>query len=204
MLCVSASSDGELLASGAADKTIKIWGLDFGDCHRSLHGHTESVMCVAFVRETHFFFSSSKDKTVRYWDADHFEQILCLKGHHADVWAMAPSRSGSFVVSASKDRSLRLWKRSDEQVFLVEEREAALEELFEAGLEKRQEYAEAEEEEAAALGIEPQAEAAAAGRDSIGELRRKTAARERGSKREKKLKGRKMKEVAEAAKKKAM
>jgi hypothetical protein len=44
----------------------------------------------------------------------------------------------------------------------------------------------------------------ATGRDSIGELRRKTAARERGSKREKKLKGRKMKEVAEAAKKKAM
>ena len=167
VLCVSASSDGELLASGAADKTIKIWGLDFGDCHRSLHGHTESVMCVAFVRETHFFFSSSKDKTVRYWDADHFEQILCLKGHHADVWAMAPSRSGSFVVSASKDRSLRLWKRSDEQVFLEEEREAALEELFEAGLEKRQEYAEAEEEEAAALGIEPQAEAAAAGRRTM-------------------------------------
>jgi U3 small nucleolar RNA-associated protein 12 len=167
VLCVSASSDGELLASGAADKTIKIWGLDFGDCHRSLHGHTESVMCVAFVRETHFFFSSSKDKTVRYWDADHFEQILCLKGHHADVWAMAPSRSGSFVVSASKDRSLRLWKRSDEQVFLEEEREAALEELFEAGLEKRQEYAEAEEEEAAALGMEPQAEAAAAGRRTM-------------------------------------
>ena len=34
VLSVSASSDGDLLVSGSADKTIKIWGLDFGDCHR--------------------------------------------------------------------------------------------------------------------------------------------------------------------------
>jgi U3 small nucleolar RNA-associated protein 12 len=59
-LSVSASSDGSLLVSGSADKSIKVWGLDFGDCHKSLHGHGEAVMCVAFVRETHFFFSASK------------------------------------------------------------------------------------------------------------------------------------------------
>ena len=59
-------------------------GLDFGDCHRSLHGHTESVMCVAFVRETHFFFSASKDRTIRYWDADRFDQILILRAHHGE------------------------------------------------------------------------------------------------------------------------
>ena len=168
VLSVSASSDGDLLVSGSADKTIKIWGLDFGDCHRSLHGHTESVMSVAFVRETHYFFSASKDKTIRYWDADKFEQILNLKGHHAEVWGVMPSKSGALVVSISRDRSIRLWRRGDEQVFVEEEREAELEQLFEAGLEKRQEANEAEEEEAANLGLEGgPSEAAVAGRRTI-------------------------------------
>ena len=60
VLTTSTASDNTLLVSGSADKTIKIWGLDFGDCHRSLQGHTESIMSVSFVRETHYFFSGSK------------------------------------------------------------------------------------------------------------------------------------------------
>ena len=33
-MCLDISHDGNILISGSADKTIKIWGLDFGDCHR--------------------------------------------------------------------------------------------------------------------------------------------------------------------------
>ena len=168
VLSVSASSSGDLLVSGSADKCIKIWGLDFGDCHRSLYGHTEAVMSVAFVRDTHYFFSASKDKTVRYWDADKFEQILLLRGHHAEVWGVVPSRSGALLVSLSRDRSIRLWRRSDEQVFLEEEREAELEHAFEQGLERRQHATEAEEEEAATLGLDGgPAESGTAGRRTI-------------------------------------
>ena len=116
VLSVSAASDNTLLVSGSADKTIKLWGLDFGDCHRSLTGHDESVMSVAFVHDTHYFFSASKDGTIRYWDADSFDHILTLRGHHADVWGIVPSRSGKLLASVSRDRSLRLWTRTDDQV----------------------------------------------------------------------------------------
>jgi U3 small nucleolar RNA-associated protein 12 len=39
VLTMDISSDGALLASGSADKNLKIWGMDFGDCHRSLFAH---------------------------------------------------------------------------------------------------------------------------------------------------------------------
>lgn len=42
------SSDSMRLASGADDKTVRVWGLQFGDCHTSFHGH-ESAW-VAFRR----------------------------------------------------------------------------------------------------------------------------------------------------------
>ena len=43
VLALDISSDGTLLASGSADKNLKFWGLDFGDCHRSLFAHDDSV-----------------------------------------------------------------------------------------------------------------------------------------------------------------
>ena len=158
----------ELSLSGPAIPCHVTGGLDFGDCHRSLYAHSESVMSVQFVRETHYFFSTGKDKLIKYWDADRFEQILTLRAHHAEVWSAVVSRSGDFIASVSRDRSLRVWRRTEEQVFVEEERENELEQLFEAGLEKQQQAAEAEEMEADALGMEGgQAEAGAAGRRTV-------------------------------------
>ena len=129
-LAVDCSDDDVLLASAGADKTIKIWGLDFGDTHRTLHGHTDSITDLCFVRRTHNFFTASKDKTVRYWDADKFEQILLLTGHIAEVNCLAMSRAGGFVLSGGMDRQVRVWERTQDIVFLEEEKERELEKLF--------------------------------------------------------------------------
>ena len=44
------SSNDVILASGGADKSIKIWGLDFGDTHRTLYGHKDSISTRLIVR----------------------------------------------------------------------------------------------------------------------------------------------------------
>jgi U3 small nucleolar RNA-associated protein 12 len=125
------SSDNNLIVTASADKNIKIWGLDFGDCHKSLFAHEDNVMQVQFVQDTHYFWSCSKDKTLKYWDADSYECVQTLEGHHASVWALVVSSDGSFVVSGSQDKSLRLWLRTEEQLFLEEEKENALEKMLE-------------------------------------------------------------------------
>ena len=33
--------DNSLLITGSADKNVKIWGLDFGDCHKSIFAHDD-------------------------------------------------------------------------------------------------------------------------------------------------------------------
>lgn len=126
-MCLDISSDGAILISGSADKTVKIWGLDFGDCHRSLLGHEDSVTALRFQPETHYFFSASKDGTVKYWDADRFQQILNLPGHFSCVWSLDMPMDASFCVSGSQDRSLRVWRRTEDLVFIEEERERAFE-----------------------------------------------------------------------------
>ena len=39
-----------LLVTCSADKNIKIWGLDFGDCHKSIFAHDDSIMAVRVGR----------------------------------------------------------------------------------------------------------------------------------------------------------
>ena len=131
-LAVDASDDDTILASSGADKAIKIWGLDFGDTHRTLYGHEDSVTDLKFVRRTHNFFTTSKDNTVRYWDGDRFEQILILSGHFAEVSCLSVSRTGAFVMTGGLDRQVRVWERSQDMVFLEEERERELENTFDS------------------------------------------------------------------------
>jgi len=138
-LSISISLDSKLLLSTSADRTCKIWGLDFGDCHRSIRAHPESVMVGMFElgkdeRDWHNFWSAGKDGGIKYWDGDTWENILSLKGHHGEVWAMAQNSRGDWIASAGRDKSIRIWSRTDEQVFLEEEREKEVEELYEEGL----------------------------------------------------------------------
>lgn len=139
VLSMDISFDSKLIVTCSADKNVRLWGLDFGDCHKAFFGHQDSILQVAFVPHNqdgngHHFFSSSKDRMIKYWDGDKFEQIQRLDGHHGEVWALAVSRTGDFLVSASHDKSIRVWQQTDEQIFLEEEREKELEELYESTL----------------------------------------------------------------------
>ncbi|KUI62751.1 hypothetical protein VP1G_09872 [Cytospora mali] len=139
VLSMDISYDSKLIVTSSADKNVRIWGLDFGDCHKALFAHQDSILQVGFVPHNsdgngHHFFSTSKDRTIKYWDADKFEQIQRMDGHHGEIWALAISHSGTFIVSASHDKSIRVWQETDEQIFLEEEREKEIEELYESTL----------------------------------------------------------------------
>ncbi|PKI83206.1 beta transducin [Malassezia vespertilionis] len=154
VLSLDISGDGKLCVTCSADKNVKIWGLDFGDCHRSIFAHDESIMGVAFEhgeqggglmggREgaSHRFWTVAKDGLVKYWDADRFVGIQTLEGHHGEIWALATSHNGRFLATAGSDRSIRVWEKTDEPLFLEEEREKELEKLYESAAPQSDELA---------------------------------------------------------------
>ncbi|KAG9015886.1 hypothetical protein FRB90_004307 [Tulasnella sp. 427] len=134
VLAMDISSDSKLIVTCSADKNVKIWGLDFGDCHKSIFAHEESVTQVAFEKDSHNFWTVGKDKWLKYWDGDRFENIQKLDGHHGEIWALAVSNFGRFVVTGSHDKSIRVWEKLEDQLFIEEERERELEELYEKGV----------------------------------------------------------------------
>ncbi|KXX78527.1 Vegetative incompatibility protein HET-E-1 [Madurella mycetomatis] len=65
---VAFSPDSRLIASGSADKTIKIWDTATGRCTQTLEGHSDWVSSVAFSPDSRLIASGSDDKTVKIWD----------------------------------------------------------------------------------------------------------------------------------------
>jgi U3 small nucleolar RNA-associated protein 12 len=134
VMSIDISSDSKLIITSSADKNIKIWGLDFGDCHKSIFGHQDVILNVKFVPDSHNFFSAAKDGLVKYWDGDKFECIQKLSAHQSSVLSIAVASDASFAVSTSHDHSIRIWQETDDQVFIEEEREKEMDEMYEGTL----------------------------------------------------------------------
>jgi WD40 repeat protein len=63
------SADGQRLASGSDDSTVKIWDAATGACKQTLEGHGSSVTSVVFSADGQRFASGSDGGTVKIWDA---------------------------------------------------------------------------------------------------------------------------------------
>ena len=72
------SYDSNIIATGSGDRNVKIWGMDFGDCHKSIFAHNDTVTALRFVPTTHYFFTAGKDGKVKQWDADTYDNIITL------------------------------------------------------------------------------------------------------------------------------
>ncbi|GAB0099212.1 WD repeat-containing protein 3 [Sergentomyia squamirostris] len=124
------SHDSSLIVTGSGDRNVKIWGLDFGDCHKSIFAHDDSVLAVQFIPETHMFFSCGKDGKIKEWDADNFEKISTLPGHHiGEANSLAISPNSLFLVTAGNDKVIRLFEKTDEPIVLEDAHEEEREEV---------------------------------------------------------------------------
>ena len=66
---VTFSSDGNILASGSNDFTIRLWDVTTGNQLSVFRGHGGYVKSVAFSPDGKTLVSGADDGTVRFWDA---------------------------------------------------------------------------------------------------------------------------------------
>ena len=85
----------QVLATGSADRSIKIWASATGALLTTLTGHAGGVLEVAFGR-SNLLASGSDDRTVRLWDIVAGSCVKTLTGHTATVWAVAFYNYGLF------------------------------------------------------------------------------------------------------------
>ncbi|MFM7888024.1 MAG: NB-ARC domain-containing protein, partial [Pseudanabaena sp.] len=85
ILSVALSPNGQILASGSADRTIKLWHSHLyphvDKPIKTLQGHRSWVWGIAISADSKFLASGSYDHTVKVWDLESGECLQTLQGH---------------------------------------------------------------------------------------------------------------------------
>jgi eukaryotic-like serine/threonine-protein kinase len=104
--------DGKELASagGVLHKPgdIALWDVRTGK-HRTLTGHSSTIMAIAYHPDKPLLASASYDKTVKLWNLETGKELVTLNGHTGNVYDVAFSPKGDRVASASHDLTVRVW-----------------------------------------------------------------------------------------------
>ena len=110
---VAISPDGQTLASGSDDHTIKLWNLSNGELLRTLTGHSGSVLSVAISPDGQTLASGSKDEKIKLWNLSNGELLRTLTDHSYYVRSVAISPDGQTLASGSGDQTIKLWNLSN-------------------------------------------------------------------------------------------
>lgn len=99
----------EWFASGAGDRTIKIWDLASGSLKLTLTGHISTVRGLAVSPRHPYLFSCGEDKMVRCWDLETNKVIRHYHGHLSGVYTLSLHPTLDVLVTGGRDGVARVW-----------------------------------------------------------------------------------------------
>jgi len=122
ILCLDFSPDGRYLASGSGtDKVIpqnegenvtRIWDMESGLLKRTLRGHLDGVLGVAWSHSGEQLATVSDDRSVKLWSFPSGELIRNMTGHTSGVLDVDFSPDDETLITGSRDYKIKLWNVS--------------------------------------------------------------------------------------------
>nr|AAX07490.1 unknown [Gemmata sp. Wa1-1] len=112
--------DGQALASGGFDGTIRLWNLTTGTEIRTIDAHESIVERVRFLPDGRRVLTcggpmqdvrpNGEGGTVKIWDTVTGRELTCWRGGPwSDLISIVPSRDGRSAVAGGRDKNVRLW-----------------------------------------------------------------------------------------------
>jgi centriolar protein POC1 len=72
--------EGQCIASGSADKSVKMWDIRSHMLIQHYAAHTEEITSISMHSSGYYLLSASKDSTMKIWDLREGRLLFTLKG----------------------------------------------------------------------------------------------------------------------------
>lgn len=100
---------GDLIASGCNDYTVKIWNVVAKKVINTLKGHKDSIWSLVWSPDGNTLASGSIDGTVRLWQTATGKELFTLKKLPGEIYSVDWSRDGRIVAAGYDDGTIILW-----------------------------------------------------------------------------------------------
>ena len=106
---VAYSSAGPWIATGSADKTVRLIDTDSHEAVRVYRGQKDFVTALAFSPDGRYLAVGTLEGTIRIYSTSSARLMKQLSGHKSRVAALAFSPDGTVMASAADEGIVRLW-----------------------------------------------------------------------------------------------
>jgi small GTP-binding protein len=102
------SPDGQAIATGSQDGTIRRWDAGSGRSTWRSPPYAKPVMAIGWSPDGALLATGSADHSIRFWRAGDGRRARTLRGQAA-VWSLAWSHDGARLASTGADSVIRVW-----------------------------------------------------------------------------------------------
>jgi eukaryotic-like serine/threonine-protein kinase len=115
VLSLAFSAGGEVLVSGGADRTARVWAADGASLIHTLTGYADAVLAVAVTPDGKLVATVNNGSipTIRLTSVATGREVRRLIGHTRSAFALAISPDGELLASTGLDQTIRLWGVED-------------------------------------------------------------------------------------------